>query len=346
MNKELGFPSLREFMEGIIATTRRVVNRDARSSEPKQPDIDSMSPATTVMAIIREELHGTMPNASENAIEASVTDAISSILEDLEMEGINLRHPDVWFLHPVDVVHAQIAAMRYRNAVIRGHIGEAELLAALKDFSGEELSADDIESPAKTSSTIAEVYYLDEGSATPLADALLDVLDDYYLDLSEQERLTLERKRSMSGVYSLLTEKLNARNTNDGMVQYGVLWSRSARESTLEQWDMWGGINGAALGLAVKHRPDLFEVLLDKRAMGIYGLTARIPESERTGGLAQSQAPVRVYLRTDRSLSMNDFASPFAYMKAELGLYEQDPSAPHFDYADIHAMMDDGWVLD
>ncbi|MEX2445196.1 MAG: hypothetical protein WD492_16450, partial [Alkalispirochaeta sp.] len=259
----------------------------------------------------------------------------------LSQHGVELRHVDIWCLYPVEIVHAQVAAMKHRNQQISGRITPQDFVNWLEEYGVADHTPDEIEKKSDLREAIEQEWNLDRQSATPMADILQEFADDWYINLSSSELRELERKRTLTSICNYLTEKLHERTPNDGFVQYGTMRGGARMQQEREQFiDRWGGIHGAGAGLAVKHIEELFDIL-----GSTFGILDRVPEEDRTGPLEGAHAPIRIWLRTaPRDITKGTYG--LASLSKERNYYQAASNPPHLDYRDHDAMLDDGWVLD
>jgi hypothetical protein len=318
MNKDHGFPALSDFVGLVLANARGCVPEEERAEDVRRIDPATVSPGTPVELLLREQLENALASRDANAVGAYVQGAVDGVCEALTGDGVVLRHPRVWFKYPVEVVHAQVLAMRYRNQQIRTEIGEEDVLLLFRQ-DGEDVSPDEIETRADFQRVFAKFFTIDEKSPTPFADCFRRIIDKYYLTFSAEELQALDHKRTMSGVYAMLTQKLRERQPNDGLVQYGRMYSLQQRKQTYDFIDRVGGTHNVPSGLGLKHISKLFNILSDN-ARSSHGVTARVPDEARIGELEDAPGAMRVYLRGD--------------------------SGVFFNYPSFESMLDDGWVLD
>jgi hypothetical protein len=255
------------------------------------------------------------------------------------MRGVELRHPEIWFLYPAEVVHAQLDAMMYRNRQITGVITPQAFAEWLHEHGADERTPEELHKKSIIRDAMAEAWNMDD--ELQYADIIQYFADEYYVHLTGIERHQLERKYTLETICEFLTEKLHQRSPNDGLVQYGVMYGADRMEQEREQFqDQWGGIKGIGAGLAAKHISHLFRIF-----GSTYGILDRVPEEERTGPLEGARAPIRIWLRTAPE-EVTEGLGMFALLSKELEYYQGHPDSPHLDYYDHDATLEDGWVLD
>ena len=318
---------------------------DADAGRPEPIKAETVDRRRTAAEIVREQIAGCSGGAEAETIYEAT---LAEVAEDLALGGLQVRHMRWRLALPLENLATKLNAMIYRNLEMHLVIGTMELKEVVSEQFDIELADADLASCKGLTDRINAEMGNDPEEQLRLSEVLEELFDRFALDFSEKELAALDRKRSMDRLFALLNEKREKRRLNDGLVQYGRMPGVRERNNDREMFERLGGINNAARGLAVKHTGDLFDVTAD-RPGGFterYGIIDRVPESERTGPLQGARAPVRVYRRTDRSLSMDDFSSPFAMMDAELGLYQKSGDAEYFDYRDVEEMLEDGWTLD
>jgi hypothetical protein len=335
-----------ELAEMLLMCARFACSESRPDAErPESLDPAGIDRRRSAEEIVREQLSRCRADVdAETLYEA----ALSEIAEELALKGLEVRHLSWRLALPLEDLAAKLNAMMYRNLERRVEISPGTLTEFVSDYYDVELTDADLARPKALTDRLNDEIGTDPGEHMPLSELIEGLLDRFGLDFSEEEREALDRKRSMQSVFEMLNKKRAQRRTNDGLVQYGRVPGTVDRSQSREMLDRLGGIDNAARGLAVKHVGDLFDVTAE-RPGGFserYGIIDRVPEAERTGHLAGARAPVRVYRRTDNSLSMDEFSSPFDRMDAELEIYRSSEDAEYFDYRDVEEMMDDGWTLD
>lgn len=342
MNERKGFPTVTELIGTILRDARFAIAKNRRRSGVKPSDPAGIPRTTPVMDIIRDAIHHNLIESDVTEIDQTVAAAIREFANSQkETRGLNLRHPEVWFLYPVEVVHAQLDAMMYRNQQIKGVIAPQDFADWLVEYGVDERTPAELHRKSAIREAMREAWGMDDEDSPSFVDLMQSFADEYYIHLDSPERHELERCRTLETICDYLTEKLQERKPNDGLVQYGSMRGAERFEQEREQFDgQWGGINGAGAGLAVKHGSDLFEIL-----GSTYGMIDKVPGEDRIGELEGARAPIRIWLRT-APREVTEGLGMFARLNKELEHYQAHPDSPHVDYWDHEAMLDDGWVLD
>lgn len=342
MNEQLGFPTISELVKTMLKDARFVIPQDERNDQADSIDPASISRKTPVVKIFRDAVRHYLKVSTEAVIEKHVSAAIAEFNSDQRRtRGIELRHPEVWFRYPVEVVHAQLDAMMYRNQQINGVIVPQDFVEWLVEYGADEVTPKELHKKSAIRKVMSEVWTMNGEDPLSFTDIFQSFADEYFVHLDSSQRYELERKHTLETICGYLTEKLHERKPNDGLVQYGSMRGAERFEQEREQFDgRWGGIGGVAAGLAAKHISGLFEILGSK-----FGIIDRVPEEDRAGPLKEARAPIRIWLRTAPK-EVTKGLGMFALLSKELEYYQSHPETPHVDYCDHAAMLEDGWVLD
>jgi len=335
-----------ELADMLILNARFACEESSTDAERPDPiEAKTVDRRRTAEDIVREQISSCTGGADPETVYQA---ALADVAEDLALKGLEVRHLRWRLLLPLEDLAAKLNAMMYRNLEMQIEIRRRDLEEVVYERFSIELTDADLASCKTLTDRINDELGTEPGEELRLSEVIEGLLDRFALDFAEEELAALDRKRSMDAVLALLNEKRTRRRQNDGFVQYGYMPGVRTRNQTREMIDRLGGINNAAQGLAVKHMGDLFVATADRPGGSTerFGIIEHVPEDERTGRLEGARAPVRVYRRTDRSLSMEDFSSPFARLDAELEIYKNTDNAEYFDYRDVEEMMDDGWTLD
>lgn len=346
------FPTLSERINSWGLSARSVVKDADRKAKPETIDPASVPRTQSVMELIEAQIKGTMKRANGKRLTSALSRAIDSITEDLSFEGVQLRHPQIWFLHPIEVVTEQVAAMKYRNLQLRQVIDEQllrSLLAEAQDLDPDEIPPKDISTPVKLRKYIGEVFYdfededEEEKSTTPFADRIEELLyDRLYLPLDPNSKRIIEKTSHISVIYDTLTERFReVRKPNDGKVQYRTVWSLLHLQQFYELYDRLGGVDGAASGIACKHIGNLFEIVGSR-----FGILDRVPEDERVQLPDGNTARLRMHLRSMDTSEFRKGTNPIKALMAERNYYRSSDEGVHIDYASLEDVLDDGWALD
>ena len=357
MHERDDFPTVSERISSWGQSARAVVEQGERKAQRDSIDPASVPRDQSVLELLQNEIKATMKRATGKRLENAVSLAINNVVEDLTFEGVELRHPELWFRHSIEMVAAQVAAMKYRNLEQRQIIDEHLLrfvIAEAQDLELEELSLEELDTPIKLRNYLNEAFYgVDdqddeednepgERSSTPFADNLEDLLyRELYLPLDDNSKATIEQASHIGVIYNTLNERFReVRKPNDCKVQYGTVWSPLHVQQFHELYEKLGGVDGAAVGIAMKHLGDPFEVLGTR-----FGILDRVPKEEQ-GELAHGRpSPLRVYLRTSQQpYSPSEF--PFERLGKELEEYRRSKESIYFDYSSPEALLDEGWALD
>lgn len=336
-----------EVAELLVANARHAcAEASDREGLTERPDPASIDRARSGIDIVQEQLAGCDTQADRETVFEATLGEIATDLWDFK--GLEVRHLEIRLRQSLERLTAQLNAMMYRNLELRVPLDTEALREFVEDEFEESLEPEEVETPQAFIARMDELMGTDPDEKTPLSEALEQFLDRHYIVLSKEELAALNRKRSMKSVFALLNQKRNERRPNDALVQYGRVPGMHDRLQNWEVYERFGGVTGAARGLAVKHVGDLFDYSTDSKTgwEERFGIIDAVPTEARSGALEQAAAPVRVYLRTDHSLSHRDFSSPIDMLNAELKIYKNDPNARFFDYPDFGSMMDDGWTLD
>ena len=271
MNQQRGFPTVTELVETMLSNVRYVIPKDQQNDADKV-DPTTISRTSPVVDVFRDAARHHLKEVSEAAVEETVTAAIVEFNKDQkEMRGVELRHPEIWCLYPVETVHAQLDAMMYRNQQINGVITPQAFADWLVEQGANTRTPEELHKKSSIRDAMAEAWNMDD--ELQYADIIQYFADEYYVPLTGIERHQLERKHTLETICEFLTEKLHQREPNDGLVQYGVMRGAERMEQEREQFqDQWGGIKGIGAGLAAKHISDLFEIL-----GSTFGIIDRVP---------------------------------------------------------------------
>lgn len=170
MNQQRGFPTVTELIETILSNARYVIPDDQKDQQAEKIDPTTIPRTQSVHEILRNAIQHHLAEPSQEAAESLMPQARAEFLDDQkELRGIELRHPEVWFRYPAEVLHAQLDAMMYRNQQIKGVITPQDFADWLVQFGADERTPEELHKKSQIREALNEAWHMDTESRTPVS---------------------------------------------------------------------------------------------------------------------------------------------------------------------------------